>query len=71
MEKYIARWGFIAGLVCAAIAVTWRGANFLGFYVSSVAPGITIYYSSFFKASFLFLLISIAAAQAAAASKNP
>ena len=70
MEKYIVRWGFIAGLVCAAIAVIWRAANAFGLYAGSIAPGITVYYGSFFKAAFLFLLLSIAAAQVAAASKN-
>jgi hypothetical protein len=66
MEKKIAQWAFTAGLVCAGIAVVWRGANFLGFYVSSVVPGITVYYMSFFKGAFLLLMVSIAAAQAAA-----
>jgi len=70
MEKHLVRWGFQAGLLCAAIALVWRAANAFGFFASNVAPGTTIYYGSFLKASVLFLLISIAAAQASAVSKN-
>lgn len=70
MEKLLIRWGFWAGVVCTVIALAWRAANVFGFYVSSVAPGITVYYQSFYKAALLFFVLSIAAAHSAAAPKE-
>lgn len=70
MEKLIARWGFMAGLVCGGIALLWRVANLLGFFVSSLMPAITVHYTSFYKAAVLFLMLSIAASLSVNAAKS-
>ncbi len=71
MEKQLARWSFLAGMVCLAISVIWRVAFSLRLYSYSYLPGTNVYYGTFFRGAFLLLLLSIAAAQIAALSKNP
>lgn len=63
MEKHVVRWTYLLGVACALVAVVWRALNALGWGVPyMVAPGQTVYYMSFYKGAFLFLLLSIAAA---------
>jgi hypothetical protein len=63
MEKMIARWSYWLGMVCLVIAVIWRAVNACGFWLPmTITPGHTIWYLSFFHASILFLVASIATA---------
>ncbi len=63
MEKLIARSSYGLGIACMVIAVIWRAVNALGFWLPmTVTPGHTIWYLSFFHASILFFLTTIATA---------
>jgi len=62
MEKLLIRWSYLLGLLCFGVSLMWRVLNALNLGVpEAIAPGRTIWYSSFFKAGFMFLLICIAA----------
>jgi hypothetical protein len=62
MEKLLIRWSYLLGLLCFGVSLVWRALNALNIGVpEAIAPGSTIWYSSFFKAGFMFLLICIAA----------
>jgi hypothetical protein len=62
MEKLLVRWSYLLGLLCFAIALVWRALIALGWgVIENVLEGRTIYYSSFYKAGAMFLVISIAA----------
>lgn len=63
MEKHVVRWAYWLGVVCVVIAVGWRLLNVFRLGIPYlITPGQTIYYMSFYKAAFIFLLTSIAAA---------
>ncbi len=63
MEKQVVRWTYLLGVVCVVIALVWRILNVFRLGIPYViVPGQTIYYMSFYKAAFLLLLTSIAAA---------
>ena len=60
MEKKILQYSYWLGLLCVVIAIAWRAANAMGFWVTAYAPGITFGYLSFVKAAVLFLLVAVA-----------
>jgi uncharacterized membrane protein YhaH (DUF805 family) len=63
MEKQIARWSYWLGIACLVIAVVWRTVNAFGVLLPiNVTPGHTVWYLSFFHASILFFVTTIATA---------
>jgi hypothetical protein len=60
MEKKILQYSYWLGLLCMAIAVVWRVANVLGFWVLTFTPVTSLSYMSFFKAALLLLLTATA-----------
>lgn len=63
MEKLIARWSYWLGIACLVIAVAWRTVNAFGLWMPiNVTPGRSIWYWSFFHASILFFVTTIATA---------
>jgi hypothetical protein len=63
MEKLIASWSYWLGIACLVIAVVWRAGNAGGFWLPiALTPGHTIWYLSFFHASILFFVTTIATA---------
>jgi hypothetical protein len=63
MEKHILQWSYWLGLASFAVALVWRGLNFLGFLIpSSLTPGRGIGHVGFYKGGLLFLLVAIATA---------
>jgi hypothetical protein len=70
MAKKILTYSYWLGVVCVVIAIGWRAANFMGYFLGNVVPGVTITYMSFFKAALLLLLISIATAGMLMAEKQ-
>ena len=69
MEKKIQLYSYWLGVLCGLIAMDWKAANFAGYFLANVVPGVTISYMSFFKAALLFLMISIATAGLILAAK--
>ena len=71
MTKQITEWSYWAGLVCAAVAVVWRGLGFLGLGPMELvwgerAVGITTLY----KAALLFFVLAIAGASHARSAEQ-
>jgi hypothetical protein len=61
VKKYIDKWSYWLGVASAAIALVMRTFNAFGVWVPiHVVHGVTIWYMSFFKATFLFLMVNIA-----------
>jgi hypothetical protein len=60
MEKKILQYSYWLGLLCAVLAILWRGTNAAGYFLASVVPGVTVYYQSFYKGAVLLLLIAVA-----------
>lgn len=58
MEKYIVRWSYWLGAICAVIALAWRGLVLFGW--GSAPPLVNFRYMSFFKGALLFLVLAIA-----------
>jgi hypothetical protein len=72
MEKIIARWSYWLGIACLVITLIWRAVNALGFWLPlNVTPGHTIWYLSFFHASILFFVATIATTCYAWLSSRP
>ena len=66
MEKMLTHWCYWLGLVSAAIALVMRGFNAFGVWIPhNVVTGVTVWYMSFYKGAFLFLLVAIATANVA------
>lgn len=63
MKRHILNWSYWLGMASAVIALVLRGLNAIGVLLPTVVmEGRTIWYMSFYKAAFLFLLIAIATA---------
>jgi hypothetical protein len=63
MEKHVVRWTYLLGIACVVIALVWRTLNVFRLGIPYIiVPGQTVYYMSFYKAAFILLLTSIAAA---------
>jgi hypothetical protein len=64
METHVIRWSYWLGIASFAIALVWRAVNTFGLFLPKPGfmQGETIYYMSFYKAGFLFLLVAIATA---------
>ena len=60
MEKKILQYSYWLGLLCVVIAIVWRAANAMGFWVQTYVPGVVFGYMTFFKAAVLFLLTAVA-----------
>lgn len=61
VKKYIDKWSYWLGVASAAIALVMRTFNAFGVWVPvHVVHGVTIWYMSFYKATFLFLVVNIA-----------
>ena len=60
MEKHLAKWTYWLGLACALIALVIRGLNAMGVFVLDFMPSQNLGYMSFYKASFLLLVIAMA-----------
>lgn len=61
MKKHIDKWSYWLGVASAAIALVMRTFNAFGVWVPiHVVHGVTIWYMSFYKATFLFLMVNIA-----------
>ena len=61
MEKTICRLSFWLGIATLVIALIWRGLDAVGIRVPAPASaGHTVYYMSFYKASLLFFVTTIA-----------
>lgn len=66
MEKHILPWSYWLGIASFAVALVWKGLNSVGiWHLSTAAAGPPITYTSFYKASLLFLLVAIATANRA------
>lgn len=72
MEKTICRLSYWLGLVSLVIALIWRALNAFGLWKPmAVTPGYTVYYMSFYKASLIFFVTTIATwAYASVASRQ-
>lgn len=70
MEKHIVRWSYLLGLVCVFVAAVWRLAGAFGMSHQFCFGGSLVGYWSFFRAAFLFLLLTVASASYAAAMKE-
>jgi hypothetical protein len=71
MEKHLIRWSYLLGLLCFGIALVWRALNAFNLGVPEhLAPGVSVYYMSFYKAAFMFLMVCIAAVNYAWYSKQ-
>ena len=67
MERNIVHWSYWLGIASLVIALLWRAFNALGLWLpTTITPGNTVYYMSFYKASLLFFVTSIASANYAA-----
>jgi hypothetical protein len=63
MEKNIVQWSYWLGIACLVIALVWRGFNAFGLWLPmNVTPGHSVWYMSFYKASLLFFVTTIASA---------
>jgi hypothetical protein len=63
MERNIVHWSYWLGIATLVIALLWRALNAFGVWLpTTVTPGNTVYYMSFYKASLLFFVTSIASA---------
>jgi len=61
VKKHIDKWSYWLGVASAAIALVMRTFNAFGVWVPiHVVHGVTIWYMSFYKATFLFLMVNIA-----------
>ncbi len=61
MEKHLITWSYWLGIASFAIALVWGVLNAFGMFLPKNMPlGGTISYMSFYKAGFLFLLVTIA-----------
>jgi hypothetical protein len=61
VKKHIDKWSYWLGVTSAAIALVLRTCNAFGFWVPiHVVHGVTIWYMSFYKATFLFLVVNMA-----------
>ena len=63
MEKYIVKWSYWLGVVCAVITLVLRGLDAVGVFPNFL-PGANIGAMSFYKAALLFLAVAIGAASA-------
>jgi len=70
MEKKIMQYSYWLGVACVVVALVWRAANFAGYYLASVVPGVGLNYMSFFKGALLLLLVSIASGMYSSAGKE-
>jgi hypothetical protein len=70
MEKQIARWSYLLGLVCALVAAVWRLAGAFGVPDQFRFGGGFVGYWSFFHGAFLLLLLTVATASYVAAMKE-
>jgi hypothetical protein len=63
VEKVIARWSYWLGIACLVVTVIWKALNTFGLWLpSGVTPGGGITYLSFFHASILFFVTTVATA---------
>jgi hypothetical protein len=63
MRRLVGVWTYRLGLASAAIALVIRAFNAFGMWLPGrLVEGVTVWYMSFYKATLLFLLISIATA---------
>jgi hypothetical protein len=63
MERNIVHWSYWLGIASLVTALLWRALNALGLWLPlQIAPGQTVYYMSFYKASLLFFVAAIASA---------
>lgn len=63
MERNIVHWSYWLGIASLVIALLWRGFNAFGVWIpTTITPGNTVYYMSFYKASLLFFVAAIASA---------
>jgi hypothetical protein len=61
VKKHIDRWSYWLGIASATIALVMRTFNAFGVWIPAhVVHGVTIWYMSFYKATFLFLVVNIA-----------
>lgn len=61
MKKHIEKWSYWLGVASAVIALVMRTFNAFGIWIPAhVVHGVTIWYMSFYKAAFLFLVVNIA-----------
>lgn len=70
MEKKIAQYSYWLGLACVVVALVWRAANALGYFLPNVISGQGFYYLSFYKGGLIFLLVCIATGAYSAAVKE-
>ena len=62
METQIARWSYLAGLACTAVAVLWRVATGFGMAEPLTVGSASIWSSTFYKAALILLVLSVASA---------
>jgi len=66
VEKLIVRWSYWLGILSLLIALVWRAFNALGMWQPlHIVVGQSVYYMSFYKASLLFFVATIASASLA------
>lgn len=70
MEKHLAKWSYWLGVGCAVFAFVLRGLNLVGVFAVDYLPLAAPGYMSFYKAAFLFLVISIATATSLSSGKQ-
>jgi hypothetical protein len=62
MEKTIARWSYWLGITSMIVAIAWKGGNAFGLWRALPPTPADISYWSFYNASLMFFVMSIASA---------
>jgi hypothetical protein len=70
MEKKIAQYSYWLGVICVVVAIAWRAAGAMGYYLGAYVPGRNINYMSFYKGALIFLLVCIATGAYSATGKE-
>lgn len=65
MEKQVGQYGYLLGMVCAAVAIVWRALIAISPGMPEAVLGHRLIYTTFYKAALLFLWLGIAAASSA------
>ena len=63
MQKHLIGWSYWLGIGCFAVALVWKALIAIGVLTPrGIFAGQAVWYMSFYKAGFFFLLLTIATA---------